>query len=253
METAGLKRLCVLVGLCASLTSCGGAGDESTDAFSTPLKGGIWHGTGAGGVSIYAIATEEGEFHVLTSDGTNWTSQYAGTMSNEATFVAGSFEAFTFGTTQFADGGTHGFGTFNGRMNPSNSISVNLSLLTDGSTVPLEDSLDMDFDGSYKRPSSFSRIGGSFGAGNDVLQVFSDGTVFAQFPGLGCTVNGTVAVNDPKHNVYSLAFTLAGCTNAAMNGELTGLATLDDSSTPQRLVAALHADGIGLAFTLNRL
>jgi hypothetical protein len=253
MEMAGLKRLCVVAGLVTTLASCGGAGDDSTHAFLSPLKGGIWHGTDAAtGTSIYGIVAESGEFQVLTSNGTQWTSQYSGEATYDHSVLLGTFEAFTFGTTVFANGGTHGTGSFGGAMNSGNWMNLDVSLLTDGTAVPLESTLDLTVDDSYRRPSSLARIGGSFGSGTDVLQVFSDGTVFAQFPGIGCTINGTVEVIDSLHNVYKLAFTFTGCTNG-LTGDLEGLGTLDDSGTPQRLVGALSGGGTAFAFTLNRM
>jgi hypothetical protein len=254
MKLAGLKRLCVVAGLVTALSSCGGAGGDDTEAFLQPLKGGIWHGTDAvTGLSVYGIVTESGDFQFLTSDGTQWVAQYAGTSTYDRSTISGSFEAFAFNGAAFADGGVHGMGAFGGLMNPGNRMNLDISILTDGSQTPLEDSLEVTFDESYRRPASIARIAGSFGSGNDTLQVFGNGQVFGVFPASGCTVNGLVEVPDNLHNVYSLTFTLTGCTNAALNGDLTGLATLDDSSVPQRLVGGVTTDGANFAFTLNRL
>jgi hypothetical protein len=255
MRTAGLRRLGMVMGLVGSLASCSGAGDDPTHAFQEPLQGGIWHGTDTlSGLTVYGLANESGEFRFMTSNGTAFTIQYAGSITNDKTILNASFQGFAMVGT-FSDSTTHGTGAFGGRMNPGVSMLVNTAFVTDAVGAPVQEgAFDLKFDEAYRRPSSIGRISGNFAAGNDTLSVSGAGIVTGQSTTSGCIINGTVEAPDPLHNLYSLSLEYANCTSTVPNGTYTGLATLDDSESPQRLVGALdNGAGFAIALVLNRM
>jgi hypothetical protein len=90
--------------------------------------------------------------------------------------------------------------------------------------------------------------------------VDANGSVFSQDPATGCVVNGTVSIIDSRYNAYRVQFTYANCTGQAvvLNGlQFNGLATLDNTQTPEQAIVAVTAKSgnaeYAVVLQLNRM
>jgi len=82
------------------------------------------------------------------------------------------------------------------------------------------------------------------GAGN-VLNIAADGAMFEQDAGTSCVANGQVSIYLSEFNLYSISFELSNCmgSDAILNGStFRGLATLDDTVSPEQLLIAVDGD-----------
>jgi hypothetical protein len=256
MKLAALTRTVIAVALVGSLAACGGGGGDSFQAFSSPLKGGIWHGIDSiSGADVYGIVTEDGNFRFLRADQV----QYTGKATFDHTAVSATFQGFTPIGTAFPDNSVHGTGTVAGTLDSRSSMKLNTQFLTDAATgLPQTGTLNVSYDQLYERRSSLATVGGTFKMGTDVLTISSTGIVFAQLASNQCVINGTVGITDALHNVYSITLIYANCTgtNAVLNGlTLSGLVTLDNTRSPERLyggVSTESTNAIGLVLSLDR-
>lgn len=256
METAGimrvgLTRVLVATVLGACVASCGDSDDPSS--FMSPLKGGIWHGTDTiSGQPVYGIVTEDGSFVFIRDD----MAHYAGDASYDSTVFTATFDGFAPPGMVFAGNVPHGTGAAGGVLTPSVSLNLQTQFVTDAVGAPiLEGTLNLTFDSGYNRRSSIAAVAGTYASGGDSWSISAGGTVFAQLPASGCVASGLVTPIDPLHNAYTISLTYTGCTGAlaSLNDkELTGLAALDNSTVPERLVGAASKDDVGVAIKLNR-
>jgi len=69
----------------------------------------------------------------------------------------------------------------------------------------------------------------------------NDGVVSGQGAANGCVLNGSVTVPGSNADVYDMTLTLANCAAsfAALNGQFTGLAALNDGTSPAQLTIAV--------------
>ncbi len=256
METAvlmrtGLIRAGIVAALGACVTSCGGT--DNSSAFLQPLKGGIWHGTDTiSGQPVYGIVAEDGSFRFIRDD----MAHYAGASTIDKSVLTATFEGFAPPGMVFAGGAAHGTGAAAGPVDPSHSMNLTTEFLTDAvGATPLEGTLNLTFDAAYNRHSSLAAISGTYAAGTDTWTISGNGNVFAQLPGSGCVASGTIGIKDVAHNAYTMTLTYTGCTGAltSLNDvELSGLVSLDNSTTPERLRGGLSAGAVGVALKLDR-
>lgn len=251
-------------GLVLLLSGCGGGGGDGDGGFQTqppPVvnasPGGIWQGSVGSGQQVVGLVTENGEFHFLADDGV----QYFGTVSTEGNKVTGNFTAYTDLGTTFEDGSTRASGTLEGTLSERSTFTATTTLTTsEGTTYP--GSVSLTYNALYDRDSSLATISGNFvePTTNNVLNLTTDGTAFMQDPATGCVINGTVSIIDASFNAYRIEFSYANCNgaNAILNGvTFKGLATLDNTVSPEELIIGVQAEaggkGISEIFALLRI
>jgi hypothetical protein len=230
--------------LALALTACGGGGgggDAPAPVVVNASPGGIWTGTDSvSGLTVLGIVDELGEGHFIRTD----YSQYIGTATTAGNQVSGSFEGFTEFGTAFQDGSTHATGTISGTIVERSSVTLATSFRTDANT-PTSGTLNLSFNALYNRASSLATLSGNFvdASSGVVATISSGGVIFYQNPSSGCVLNGTATLINASYNAYRIAVSYASCQGqyAALNGvPFTGLATLDNTVTPERIIVGLH-------------
>jgi hypothetical protein len=230
---------------------CGGGGDTSPPIPDAPV-GGIWSGTvdieGQGVVELVGLVTEEGRGHFIQEDGV----QYWGTVSASARNLTGTVSgAPPFGTT-FPDGSVSATGTITGIIVPRATIEATSTFTTSDGTVTRGE-VSLFFDSLYGRRSSFPAIAGNYtdasAPGSDSVSISSDGLLFGQVPATSCVLNGQIRLIAPSFNAYDIRFTYSNCAGelSALNGvAFGGIATLDNTSPPETLIAGLQGTASGV-------
>jgi hypothetical protein len=112
---------------------------------------------------------------------------------------------------------------------------VNIEFTTDAGTIT-GGVLELTVDALYDMPSSL--VEGFYSdtsSGGLTYYIASDGSF--GFSDVICRGEGALAVIDPTYNLYQAQLTTT-CDNGAKS-HVTGLATLDNTVTPQRIVVGL--------------
>lgn len=235
METFKLHKAAV-ASLLTLLASCGGGGGANPMP-TNASAGGIWRGTeSTSGLQVVGLVDEAGEFHFIRSDNV----QYVGSASVAGNALTANVEGFVPFGFEFPDGSTHGTGTISATIQARSTIDASTQFQTDAGTAS-NGTLSLTFDALYNRASSLTTISGNFTNPQTgvVVTVGSDGSVFSQDPSTGCVLNGTVTVIDAAYNAYRVQYDYANCAGqtAALNGvQFSGLATLDNTVTPERVL-----------------
>src|SRR5690606_26031891 len=232
-----------LVLLCLSLCMLAGCNGERSGG-QNPLGGGGGGGPGGGndrdrsigglwfgvdpisGQDVIGIASEDGDFHFVRED----LVQYAGEADTDGTTVTGEFVGFTPPGFEFEDGSTRGTGTLSGLVDEREELQLQIVFTTSAGTQD-SGTITLRYDDVYERDSSLSTIAGNYAirGTNGVVNVNSNGVVFAQNSTTGCTANGEVSVIDPRYNAYRVEWTYSACAGdfSVLNGlTFSGLATL---------------------------
>src|SRR5665213_2712223 len=245
---SSLKGIAVILSLTA-LSACGGSGTSST-ARSTPtvnaLPGGMWTGgDSVSGLGITGIVDEAGDFHFIRSDGT----QYVGTAATSGNAISANFAGFTEFADAFADGSTHGTGTLMGTIAQRSSINATTQFLTDDGTST-SGTITLTFNSLYNAGSSLAAISGNYTepTSGDVISVTTGGALSWQDAASGCVGNGMISIINANYNAYQVQFKYGGCTGqaAVLNGvQFSGLATLDNSESPEQALIGVSGQGGG--------
>jgi hypothetical protein len=240
----------VLIAAVLVLGGCGGGngggGAPSVTPVTNASPGGIWNGTDPNdGWQVYGLVSETGAFFLIAG-GSNLIGDgvtYVGTFVTQENAIDGDMAAIRQPGYYYPDRAISGTGTIGGsiveRMSVSGAVDVNTDPATStvgGSTFTSQ--LSLTFSPVYNRPSALATVAGNFALGTSVLSVSNDGAVFALDPG-GCVINGTVSIVDARYNMYDASLTFTGCAGIANGATLTGLATLDNSVSPEQLVLGL--------------
>jgi hypothetical protein len=108
-------------------------------------------------------------------------------------------------------------------------------------------SVTLNYDNSYDADSALATVAGNYASvvagSTETVNIAADGVLFIQDPATSCTGNGTVALIDAAYDLYSVEFTFASCVAPAdvLNGlHLTGLLTIDSTSSPNLILLAMH-------------
>jgi hypothetical protein len=250
---SSLKSIAVTLSLTV-LSACGGSGTSGTNG-STPTAnaspGGIWTGgDSVSGLGITGIVDEAGNFHFIRSDGT----QYVGTAATSGNSISASFAGFTEFGDQFPDGSTHGTGTLMGTIAPRSSITATTQFTTDAGTGT-SGAITLNFNALYNAGSSLSAISGNYTepTSGDIISVGTGGALSWQDAASGCVGSGMISIINATYNAYQVQFSYGNCTGAAavLNGvQFSGLATLDNSSSPEQALIAVSGEGGALNYSL---
>jgi hypothetical protein len=229
---------------------------------------------GAVGSAILGLVAETGEMFFdgpgsATSDGVYHVGQFTTTANTADANVA----AITKQNSIYPDRGTSGTGTLDCDIVERASLTDCIASITTGpaaigggrtwTTGPVS----LSFSSQYNRPSSLATIAGNYGAtygqppGSSLaLTISSSGVLFAQDAVTGCVINGTVTTIDPRFNMYGVIMTPMNCAvqfNVPDGSQLKGLATLDNSQTPEyvRIGAAdtVSTTKSAMTLTANRM
>lgn len=229
--------------LASSITACGGGGGGGSGDSAAPPPaadeaiGGIWVGTDSSGTEIVALSTESGRVH--------WVSAETGEQGFGTGSVDGS--AVTFNYTYVAplgaslsDGSSSANCVATGTIQERQSLTVTTNCTTD-SGGSFSNSASMAYDSLYDRDSSLAIIAGNYDDAGLTFNIAGNGVIFEQDPDTACVLNGQVTIIDPQFNAYDMSVTLSSCQGefSILNGAaFTGLATLDNTITPEVIVIA---------------
>ena len=194
---------CVLCS-CPIWAGCGGDGGHHGSGDTANVSpGGIGKGTDSQtGLTIQGPVAEDGRFHFIRADGT----QYVGTVTTTGTCGSGSIDGFARVGTTFAGGSSHGTGTISGTIQQRRSFVATTQFTTDSGTA-FSDSLSLTFKTVYSQPSSLATISGNYvdATTGAVVPVDGNGVIFAQDAPTSAVRNGTVTLIDASDNAYGVS------------------------------------------------
>lgn len=261
----------VVAGLMSSalLTSCGDDAPSTNPAYYT--TGGYWTGSVNGEPGV-GLVDESGDFTFIAFDG----EQYPGTLgiiepSDEPQAPYGAL--FTGNMQSFTSGAYPSYGTVSNLGNcvfatttemlvPRQSINGTATCSpATGSSQTVTIALSWTFNALYYVPSALATISGSYEdtATGTVFTINANGTVFAQDATTGCVINGSVSIINPSYNVYGIEVSYANCAGSStqLNGfTLAGLAALNNTQSPEQLLAGVSTSGppgLSVTYTLVRM
>lgn len=222
------------------LFGCGGGGGDGGAALSTPTPvevaspGGYWIGADSELEPVVMLVSELGDFHVF-----RWLfDESVGSLSvNDSDTVNG-----VLGISGMP-GGQSSSGLTDCKL--TGSVNERVSMLLDVRCRSSQDqevltTLSLEYDTRYDRESSLSTIAGNyqFDIGN-VFNIAGDGQIFSQEGQTGCITLGEVSLIDDRFNAYEIELIFIECPGldrSVYYETLAGLAMLDNTVTPERLV-----------------
>lgn len=240
----------------AAAAGCGGT-EQGTLVPAQTSVGGIWQGTDSGsGLTVSGIVDEQGDFHIIRSDLT----QFVGVLASTNDSVSGSFDAFAQLGTTFPDTATHGKGSLTGLLAQRSTLTLTYTFTTDLGTGS-SGTLQLSYNALYDVHSSLATISGNYTdpTGGATVSISGSGAITSQDATTGCVVNGQVSLIDTSYNAYKVAYSYASCMGSAaiLNGvQFSGLATYNNGSVPTQFVVAVTGTSgtntLALVLTLDR-
>ena len=248
MVRFALIAMSVLLTLSACGGGSGGGGYRGTATLADEAVGGLWSGTDAAGLQLWALSTEGGRIHLVTpstgEQGFGTTTVNGSSITIDYTYVA------SFGDT-LVDGSTSASCRATGSIQERQSLSVSVDCSTAlGGSVT--NSATFAYDSLYDRESSLVTIAGNYDDAGNVLNISANGVIFEQQPGSGCIINGQVGIIDADYNAYDITMTYVNCRGPAalFNGAtFTGLGLLDNSVSPEVVTAGLTGEIGGVIYS----
>ena len=240
-----MKYLLLTGCMALCLFGCGGGGDGGT-VFSAPTPvvtaspGGYWIGADTELEPVVMLVSELGDFHVF-----RWLfDRSVGTLSvNESDTVNGALGISGMPGGQSSSGLTD--------CKLTGSVNERVSMLLDVRCRNTQDqevltTLSVEYDTRYDRESSLSTIAGNyrFDIGN-VFNITGDGQIFSQEGQAGCITLGDVWLIDDRFNAYEIELIFIECPGVDRTlyyETLTGLAMLDNTVTPERLIYSVSGE-----------
>ena len=261
-----LRRSLPLSAILLVVSGCGGGGLPIPDIGSpeppgTPeppeppeppeqgaSPGGVWQGTSSLGFGVVGLVSESGQFHLIQGDG----AQLMGSLSTSGDELSASFVGYVPFGEKFDDGSTSGVGSLSGNLDERSRISADISFTTSRGAAS-QSRIALSYDPIYERDSSLESVAGNYldTERNVVINVNNDGELFSQDPGSHCITNGTVSVIDATFNLYRVQYTFSNCKGHEkdLNGTVAeGLATLDDTQSPEAMIMGVEVAAAGHAF-----
>jgi len=210
--------------------------------------GGVWQGTSSLGFAVVGLVSESGQFHFIQGDG----AQLVGRLSTSGDALSANFVGYVPFGEKFDDGSTTGVGSLSGNLDERSSISADIEFTTARGAAS-ESTIALSYEPIYERPSSLESVAGNYldTERNVVINVNNDGELFSQDPESHCITNGTVSVIDPAFNLYRVEYMFSNCKGHEkdLNGTIAeGLATLDDTRSPEAVIMGVEVAAAGYAF-----
>jgi Immunoglobulin domain len=227
--------------------------------------GGIWVGTDSSYTfTVLGLVAETGELFFSDTGVTSNGVYYVGQFTSEGNAINANVDAITAPFSIYPDRGTTGTGDLDGTITERTSFDGGSSITTGPDAIGggrvWPSTFSVTFSSQYNRASSLAIIAGNYGAGSLALTISSDGVLSAQDSGTGCTINGNVATIDPNYNMYAVTLSTVNCAaefNVPDGAQLKGLATLNNSQSPEYLVIGAadttSATWSAMMFTVNRM
>jgi hypothetical protein len=253
-EVAMFRRILPLSAFFLVVAACGG-GEGSLTPLPQPeppppeaSPGGIWQGTSSPGVGIVGLVSESGRFHFIQDDGV----QFVGKLTTSQGELSANFVGYVPIGEKFSDGSTTGVGSLSGNLDERNSISADIRFTTSRGAES-NSTIALSYDSIYEKNSSLGTVAGNYldAERNVVINVNDEGEFFSQDPESHCITNGTVSVIDSAFNLYRVEYTFSNCKGheGVLNGTVAeGLATLDDTQSPDALIMGVEDAAAGFAF-----
>ncbi|HVO47913.1 MAG TPA: hypothetical protein VMT29_16435 [Steroidobacteraceae bacterium] len=256
-----------MLGVLIVLGGCGGGGDSAIPppppANASP--GGVWTGVDAiSATPVLGLVAETGDLFFSAEGPTTQGVYYVGKFVTDGNAINANVDAVTAPFSIYPDRATSGTGTLGGQIAARMSITGSVSINTDAATSivggqDFSTPVSVTFSNQYNRPSSLATIAGNYGPGSLALSISGSGVLSARDAGTGCVISGTVGTIDTNYNMYAVSLTTVGCAtefNVPDGAQLKGLATLNDSQSPEYVIIGA-ADTIGptksaLMITMNR-
>ena len=242
------------------ISGCGGGGQLPIPGPEPPgppeppapeaSPGGVWQGTSSLGVGVVGLVSETGQFHFIRGDSV----QFVGRLTTSGDELSANFVGYVPFGEKFGDGSTTGVGSLSGNLDERTSISADIDFTTSRGAAS-QSTISLSYDPIYERDSSLESVAGNYldTERNVVINVNNDGELFSQDPKSQCITNGTVSVIDPALNLYRVEYTFSNCKGhhqEVLNGTVAeGLATLDDTHSPEALIMGVEVAEAGYAFT----
>ncbi|MBT8101278.1 MAG: hypothetical protein KJO82_16095 [Gammaproteobacteria bacterium] len=255
MKPTSLASLVLLLSACGGGSGGGTASVPDSTAIPNDSPGGYWVGTDGDNLPVVALADEDGLFYFLEGRFEN----SSGLLSvSNGDSIRG---AFSLTQSPGVPDPTEGSDCkLDGSVSERNSMTLDASCKALNGQQLLT-TLTFDYDPRYERESSLAIIAGNYDyAVGGVLNIAEDGTVFSQDDVTGCITNGRVLLNNPDYNVYNIAMQYTGCSRldpAVHREQMFGMATLDNSVSPERLLiivtARIDDSTVAVASTADRL
>ena len=256
-----LRRFLPLAAILLVVSGCGGGGKlpipdlgspEPPEPPEPPVQeaspGGVWRGTSSLGFAVVGLVSESGQFHFIQGD----RAQLVGRLTTSGDELSANFVGYVPFDEKFDDGSTTGVGSLSGNLDERSGISADISFTTARGAAS-QSTIALSYDAIYERDSSLESVAGNYldTARNVVVNVNDDGELFSQDPESHCITNGTVSVIDPAFNLYRVEYTFSNCKGheKELNGTVAeGLATLDDTRSPEALIIGVAVAAAGYAF-----
>jgi hypothetical protein len=178
--------------------------------------------------------------------------QLVGRLTTSGDELSANFVGYAPFDENFDDGSTIGVGSLSGNVEERSIISADITFTTSRGDVS-HSTIALSYDALYERDSSLESIAGNYldTERDIVVNVNNDGELFSQDPRSHCITNGTVSVIDPAFNLYRVRYTFSNCKghDEDLNGTIAeGLATLDDTQSPEALIMGVEVAAAGHAF-----
>ena len=239
------------------VSGCGGGGNLPIPDIGSPeppeppaeaSPGGVWQGTSSLGFAVVGLVSESGQFHFIQGDRT----QLVGGLTTSGDELSANFVGYVSFGQKFDDGSTTGVGSLSGNLDERSSISADIDFTTSRGAAS-QSTIALSYDPNYERDSSLESVAGNYldTERNVVINVNNDGELFSQDPESHCITNGTVSVIDLAFNLYRVQYTFSNCKGheKELNGTVAeGLATLDDTRSPEAMIMAVEVAAAGSAF-----
>jgi hypothetical protein len=247
------QRLLPVAAFFLAVAGCGGGDGPPIPQPEPPAPeaspGGLWQGTSSLGFGVVGLVSESGRFHFIQGDG----AQLVGTLTTSHDGVSANFVGYVSFGEKLGDGSTTGVGSLSGNLDERSGISADISFTTSRGATS-ESTIALSYNPVYERNSSRVTVAGNYldTERNVVINVNNDGELFSQDPKSQCITNGTVSVIDPAFNLYRVEYTFSNCKGhhqEVLNGTVAeGLATLDDTQSPEALIMSVEVAAAGYAF-----
>jgi len=253
----GVASLAVLIASCGGGGGGGGgsSGGGTTPPIANAAVGGIWSGRDPiSGANVLGVVSEDGRAQFAIFDG-GYPTQYWGTLSTNGNSVTSS-------NFQVADDLTYfGTATISGTISARQSLNLTISFTPAAGCAASvcgtarTASGTLTFSTLYNRGGSLSRVAGNWrdvGTGQ-IYNINASGVVFLQDAVTGCFVNGQVSTINTNFNAYSATYTFTNCRipyTALNNTTATGLVTVDDVVTPNRIFLGAQYRASGVTYTV---